>query len=145
VLFKSIISGRFDKASFPELQHTLILGKDCGLYLLLNTFDPDELISDDPRITKEYLNDKVKPPKLEKPSEKMKKLIIGRGSYGIVRFAVSLFLTRNTSPGSLIFMKKTYSFKKLHDLSSDFSLPIIQQVTDATLGDYFASSNEISA
>ena len=94
-MLKSIITGRFAKKNFG-LDHSLILGDDGGLYVLLNdrTHQNDSILTCDGFLKKAFLASKTK---RKKESEKLTdQLVLGEGSFGKVRFAQSLFQTEKT-------------------------------------------------
>jgi serine/threonine protein kinase len=119
----AILSGRFDKKKF-ELPNTVVMGEDGGMYLLLNnlTKDNEQVIKD---VTgNDYLKDK-----LQKKGEKQQ-ITIGKGGFGTVRFALSLFDAKS-KPGDLVCIKKTKSIKGLETTCA--------RIIDETLKDYFTS------
>ena len=150
-LVEAIISGRFDKTKFG-LSHSLILGEDGGLYMLLNRLtkaQQEDMIAEN-IVTKAYLNDKIvkqkaKDEKAEQEEKRKQdlygeKAIIGKGGFGSVKFAVSLFHHNGTSPGDVICIKKSRSFTALDPSNYGGMIPSsLQQATEATIGDYFAS------
>ena len=66
------------------------------------------------------------------------KVIIGKGGFGSVKFAVSLLNHGGTSPGDVICIKKTRNFTTLSSNGGMLFSPL-QLATEATIGDYFAS------
>ena len=150
-LIEAIISGRFDKSKFG-LSHSLILGEDGGLYLLLNRptkAQQEDMIAEN-IVTRAYLNDKISRQKAKdekaEQEEKRKqdlygeKVIIGKGGFGPVKFAVSLLNHRGANPGDVICIKKTLNFTVLDPSIYEGMIPSsLQQATEATIGDYFAS------
>ena len=149
-LIEAFISGRIDKAKFG-LSHSLILGEDGGLYLLLNRLtkaQQEDMIAGN-IVTRAYLNDKISRPKAKdekaEQEEKRKqdlygeKVIIGKGGFGAVKFAVSLFNHNGTSPGDVICIKKSRNFTILAS-NGGMMYSSLKQATEATIEDYFASS-----
>jgi hypothetical protein len=140
-LIQSIISGRLDKYNEEEksgykfLNHTAILGEDGGLYLLLNSIDEEIKAMLSTAIDPKYLDDKVKKTK----SDGTEKIVLGAGSFGKVRFALSLFAAK-ASPADIICVKKTKNFAQLNDElrgKQEYKPTAFEQVTDVTISDYF--------
>ena len=134
-LSQAIISGRFDKNKFG-LSDTLIMGEDGGLYLLLNRLNEEQksVLVEKHIVTKSYLEDKFKKQEVNDP--KGDKVILGKGGFGTVKFALNL-LKSKASPGEIICIKKTEAFGKLES-DEVFSTPL-EQATEATIGDYFTN------
>ena len=133
-----IISGRFDKEHFG-LEDTVILGEDGGMYLLLNRIkDSKRKILED-EFGKEYLQDKIKGSSKSNDSKTGDRIEIGKGSFGIVRFALNL-LEDKASPGDIICVKKSRSYKVIRQKSDNFILSAIDIITDSTIEDYFTSN-----
>mgnify|MGYP000859612344 CR=1 FL=1 len=149
-LMEAFISGRIDKVKFG-LSHSLILGEDGGFYLLLNrlTKDQQEDMITGNIVTRTFLQDKIskQKPKDERAEQAEKKkqdlygekVIIGKGGFGAVKFAVSLFNHKGTSPGDVICIKKSRNFTILSS-NGGMMYSSLQQATEATIEDYFASS-----
>jgi len=132
-LFQDAIrSGRFDKAAL-DLKDTIIFGEDGGLYLLLNDLDPLKKSMITEVMGEEYLADKVKAVK-----ENSESIVIGKGGFGTVRFGLSLFKA-DSNPGDIICVKKTKSFEGLAK-EADYFRPIMNIVTENTMGDYFTNN-----
>ena len=140
----AIISGRFDRNKF-DLGSSAILGEDGGMYLLLNRVDSFKRRMLEGEVGEQYLHDKIKEKKDGKTLVSIKKEIgdrveIGKGTFGIVRFALSLLETES-KPGDLICVKKSRSFKVIRQGgANDFKVSPIDIITDSTLEDYFTSS-----
>ena len=107
-LISSLLTGRFDKKNFPNLSHSLIIGEDGGFYAILNKLSEFEceILLETGEISNEYL----KACKIKMPSSEKSKFIIGKGSFGLLRFCMAL--TRNETsttlkPGQIICVKKT--------------------------------------
>ncbi|MGF1925217.1 MAG: hypothetical protein ACQUHE_13655, partial [Bacteroidia bacterium] len=84
-LVEAVLCGRFDKEKF-DLNNSLILGEDGGLYLLLNCMNQqqqDALVNEQ-IVTRKYLEDKIK----AKDTGKGDKVILGAGQFGTVRLAL---------------------------------------------------------
>ena len=148
-VIEALLSGRFDKSKFG-LSHSLVLGEDGGLYLLLNRLTKEnqkDMITES-IVTKAYLKDKIhaqkaKDEKAEKEEKRKhdlygEKVIIGKGGFGSVKFAMSLFRHNGTSPGDVICIKKTRNFTTLSS-NGGMMYSALQQATEATIEDYFAS------
>ena len=140
----AIISGRFDRNQF-DLGHSAILGEDGGMYLLLNRVDRFKRKMLEGEFGEQYLQDKIKEKESDKTLVSIKKemgdrIEIGKGSFGIVRFALSLLETE-AKPGDLICVKKSKSYKAIRqEGANDFKPSAIDIITDSTLEDYFTSS-----
>ena len=140
VLKQAVIFGRFDKAKFG-LSNTLIIGEDGGLCLLLNRLTKEqqtEMIKLN-IVTEDYLKDKIiKNPEGGDKDKKGDKIVLGKGGFGTVRFALSLFRSRSDC-GEVICIKKTRSFAALASRKNQKSLTPLQLATEAIIEDYFAS------
>ena len=148
-LIEAIVSGRFDKAKLG-LSHSLVLGEDGGLYLMLNrlTKEHQEAMLNENIVTKAFLKDKipVQKPKDEQTEKEEKrkqemygeKVVLGKGGFGAVKLALSLFTHKGTSTGDVICIKKTRNFTILSS-NGGMMYSSLQQATEATIGDYFAS------
>ena len=142
----AVISGRFDKNQFG-LEDTVILGEDGGMYLLLNRVDSYKRKILEDEVGANYLQDKIKekedqsgkaPANIKK--EMGDRVEIGKGSFGIVRFALSLLETE-AKPGDLICVKKSRSFAAINQEGGNTFKPSpIDIITETTLEDYFTSS-----
>ena len=78
------------------MPHTLIRGFDGGLYVLLNTVKDLNIFYSN-GMSEDYIAQKT---------TSDNKIILGKGAYGKVRFAMSLFLTKTSKPGDIICVKK---------------------------------------
>lgn len=118
-----LIEGRISK-KLINLEHSIVLGDDGGLYALMNTLsdvEKDFIMKEESlsyiyfkSITKEIIDMD------EKNDHKFYRAFIGKGSFGKIRFA--LVLTNNEfnekgettmMPGQIICCKKTRNLKKL--------------------------------
>ena len=132
----AIISGRFDRNQF-DLGHSTILGEDGGMYLLLNRVDSFKRKMLEEEVGEQYLQDKVKEKESDKTLVSIKKemedrIEIGKGSFGIVRFALSLLETE-AKPGDLICVKKSHSYEAIRqEGANDFKPSAIDIITDST-------------
>ena len=121
----SLLSGYFDHKKYNEilaaegdnkfhLKHSVIFGDDGGYYALVNTIDSDEfqMFLETGKLTKDYLEGITK-----EVEGDLKKIIIGKGSFGTIRISVSLntnVTSQLLQPGELICVKKTgYVNKKI--------------------------------
>ncbi|WP_342269666.1 WD40 domain-containing protein [Rickettsia endosymbiont of Orchestes rusci] len=119
----AVLSCRFDKEKF-KLPNTVIIGEDGGMYLLLNN-----LTRDNEQVIKEITGDDYLEDKLQKKGENQQ-ITIGKGGFGTVRFALSLFDSKS-KPGEVVCIKKTKSIK-------DPETPCAR-IIDETLKDYFTN------
>ncbi|WP_342267925.1 pentapeptide repeat-containing protein [Candidatus Tisiphia endosymbiont of Empis tessellata] len=119
-LKEAILTSRFDKEEF-NLPSTVIMGEDGGMYLLLNNLSDNEQVIKEVA-SSDYLKDKLQGGKQQ--------ITIGKGGFGTVRFALSLFDAKS-KPGDLICIKKTKSINSLE--------PSYEQIIDTTLRDYFTN------
>ena len=129
-LKNSILSGRFDKKTYPQLMHTLIIGDDGGIFALMNSIDENEksMILDGGQIQEDYAQNW--------PDVGVRyKVNIGEGSFGKIRLCMAI--TKNETsetlkPGQLICVKKTAYFqKKFKKTSVTFS-----EIREHTWNDY---------
>ena len=100
----SLISGKFDMNDFPKIEDfgTFILGDDGGLYLLADTLN---------KLTKPILIEVIGEEYLKsvtKEIDKKEECVIGSGTFGEVRFAISFFNSKS-KPGRIICVKKSES------------------------------------
>lgn len=135
VVISSIKTGRFDKKGqrfnkLDFLEYTLIFGEDGGLFLLLNSLDDKFREALEHHIGKEYIKEKSSKGKIGRA-----KVVLGKGSFGQVRFAINLFYV-NKYPGNIVCVKKTSNLKQL---SSNSLISAEERITTSTLEDYFAS------
>ena len=144
-LSQAVIRGRFDKDDF-KLSNSLIVGEDGGLYLLLNRLDQEQQqgMVQKNIVTEIYLKDKIVKAEEEK-GDKIRenfrgdKIVLGKGGFGKVRLALNLFRGKK-DPGDIVCIKKTKNFKELTPKGTDISISnALQQATEITLKDYFAS------
>ncbi|WP_341761068.1 pentapeptide repeat-containing protein [Candidatus Tisiphia endosymbiont of Thecophora atra] len=119
-LKEAILTSRFDKEEF-NLPSTVIMGEDGGMYLLLNNLSDNEQVIKEVA-SSDYLKDKLQGGKQQ--------ITIGKGGFGTVRFALSLFDAKS-KPSDLICIKKTKSINSLE--------PSYEQIIDTTLRDYFTN------
>jgi len=134
-LQNSILSGRFDKKTYPQLIHTLIIGDDGGIFALINSIDENEksMIIDGGQIQQDYAQSW---PAVNVPNVGNRyKINIGEGSFGKIRLCMAL--TKNETsetlkPGQLICVKKTAYFqRKFKKTSVTFS-----EIREHTWNDY---------
>ncbi|WP_375330738.1 NACHT and WD40 repeat domain-containing protein [Candidatus Tisiphia endosymbiont of Oplodontha viridula] len=125
-LREAILTSRFDKEEF-NLPNTVIMGEDGGMYLLLNNLNSNEKVLKEVAST-DYLN-KISNLKI-KQGKQLEQITIGKGGFGTVRFALSLFDAKS-KPGDLICIKKTKSI--------NYPEPSYEQIIDTTLRDYFTN------
>ena len=140
--FKSaaIIHGRFDKNIFKDLDHSVILGDDGGLYALLNKISEDEknLIVQEEIKDSHYVKNNWKLNSVTKQY----KIIIGNGAFGKIR--LSMALTKNEvssimKPGKIVCVKKSAHINKVlqDENNKKMSLRTIREISwnDYSVGD----------
>lgn len=87
------------------MEYTLIFGEDGGLFLLLNSLDEKFRKALEQHIGKEYIKEKSL-----KVKNGRTKVVIGKGAFGQVRFAINLFYV-NKYPGDIVCVKKTSNLR----------------------------------
>ena len=130
-IFEALRVGRFDKKKFG-LDHSILLGRDGGLYLLMNSFSDEEykmiLENEEGCSLKKYFDLKTK----KCLDDGRKKIVIGEGTNGKIRVGFPLASTDQTNSkmhlGEIICVKKTADL-----LKDDFSIHIL---FENTLNDY---------
>jgi serine/threonine protein kinase len=127
---KYALTGRFDKHSL-NIDNTIILGEDGGLYILVNSVNHitkpilKELVSD------EYLDDKTVI-NTETKHRIKDKIAIGSGAFGKVRFALSLFDAKS-KPGDVICVKKIYPREEGEITKDSLNAYLIEETTKAVI------------
>lgn len=119
---EAVLIGRMDKTQFEGLSHSVIIGEDGGFYSLLNhiTEEEEELLLQSEEMEVEFLKNLK-----QAQSNGSFKLIIGKGSFGIIRLC--LVLTRNETsntmkPGQIACVKKTaFNGKNLNNREVEMS------------------------
>lgn len=124
---QAVVSGRVDKEFFRKTKHTIILGDDGGLFLLLNSITlEEEKLFLEKMMGKEYVRGKEK--------QGSAKLVIGKGGFVKVRFALNLIQTETLAPNTVICVKKTST---LDVLENEIGKLGIEEITDNVLSDDF--------
>ena len=120
-----IKKGSIDKKD-AELEHSILLGEDGGLYMLLNRISEEEkkLLSSIGKFDMDYLNSVLEGNKLK----------IGEGAFGKIRMGIGLlpnFLLRgNMIKGEIICLKKTkHNNQKIKNDKKKCSLDDISKST----------------
>jgi len=136
-LISGINQGRFDKKEYM-LTHSVLIGLDGGLYMLLNKLSNDEyeeiLIQNKNEVRNYFENSKKK---LEILPNNLKKIVIGEGGLGKIRLALVLVPNNNSKIGKsfsmigdLICLKKTRNNQKIKS----------QEIRANTLKDYVSDN-----
>jgi hypothetical protein len=125
------VAGRVDKEKFG-LECSVIVGEDGGMYAAVNSLDAKLKKVLSAEYGEDYLADKVR----GRNSEGKEKVVLGQGSFGKVRFALSLVIGA-VAPGELVCMKKSKNFEQL---GKEISSSPLDGITDTTLDDYFTSA-----
>ena len=124
---KSLMMGRFVINLENGKTYTLIMGDEGGLFLLINSV-PKESIEEkiilDSGVTEEYLQEK---------RTQEDKIVIGKGAFGAVKFALSVFGDRNVDIGQLVCVKKSSKISEKKPLS---------KIIDSVFDDYLARKLE---
>lgn len=118
-----IILCRFDKGKY-KLPQTVIIGDDGGLYGLLNSADAKSKQLLENITSQGYLADKTK----GQNKLGQDKIVIGKGGFGTVRFAVSLSEEKATKSGDIICIKKSKNLGQVD----------LENVQNSTLSDYLS-------
>ena len=109
-ILESLLKSRFDKRNFKSyLTHSIILGADAGIYVLLNSISKTEkkiLLLDS------HINLEILPLIIKKTG----KVIIGEGSFGKIRLAMAIIPNKKKETsllgGNIICVKKAGSKKR---------------------------------
>ena len=133
-IINALKTHRFDKKEL-QLDHSIIMGDDGGLFVLMNTISEAEknmFIESDNIMNEEFLNCITQ-------KDTSGKIVIGKGSFGKIRLALVLSINESTwngdftmTPGQLICVKKTKTLGEIiHDKENSFS-----DIYDHVLKDY---------
>jgi hypothetical protein len=126
---ESLMKGRFERKDL-NIEGSLVLGDEGGIYMLINSAPPgsiNEAIILEAGVPEEFLK--------EKRGEALDKVTLGEGSFGKVRFALSVLGDRNVDIGHVICVKKSQAIVKEAKRERRNSLA---SVSDSTLEDFFA-------
>jgi serine/threonine protein kinase len=130
IFFQSVMRGRFDKDPSLSINSSLIIGDEGGLFLLLNSIRPkseEEQLIEEAGVSEEYLN--------EKRNAESSKVILGEGSFGKVRLALSIFGNLKVDIGQLVCVKKSFSIGEAKDFRKKTNT--LGNITDSCFEDFF--------
>ena len=132
-IIKCIRLGKFSQKKLNYLSHSIIVGEDDGMYLLLKTVSKKELsyIKEKYQISSEYIKEKIV------IQGKRMKISIGKGSFGKIEISLCLLENRkkNIFPGQLLCVKKTN-----HEdcMTSNGEILSFSDIRNSTWNDYLS-------